>query len=172
MGPSDEVELFRKLERFEPDLWPEYSEPKAEPPKLTAALGETLSDPAYYFAVGEVQGYAVKRGPGRGLWKIDEVKSPVIYFSRSMVDEDGALRSGYFWVDLETNGDNSRLGGKPAGLRRLLAELESYLKVRYRKSSPVKGQWYFIGPGAARLNQGGTTLRETGRKGKVVVPYR
>lgn len=172
MSPADEVELFRKLERLEVELWPEFSDPALKPPRVSADAASALEGPAYYFAMGDVQGYLIKRGKERGQWKIDEVKSPVVYFCRSVKDEDGELRSGYFWVELEGAGDNSRMGGKPAGLRRLINELESFLKVRYRKSSPVKGQMYFIGPGAARLSQAGTVLRQAGRKGEVVVPYR
>ena len=128
-----------------------------------------LGDPAYYLAAGDVSGYPVKRGPDRGKWKIDEVASPVIYFSRSLVDEDGELRSGYFWAETESAGDNSRLGGKPARFLRAVRDLQELIKSRYRKSSPVKGTIYFIGPAVARM---GTPLREEGRKGERVQVYR
>jgi len=97
------------------------------------------------------------------------VASPVIYFSRSLPDEEGELRSGYFWAETEAAGDNSRLGGKPARFLRAVRELQEQIKSRYRRSSPVKGAIYFIGPAAARL---GTPLREEGRKGERVQVYR
>ena len=50
--------------------------------------------------------------------------------------------------------------------------LQEAIKSRFRKSSPVKGTIYFVGPAAARLSQGGTALREAGRKGELVRVYR
>jgi hypothetical protein len=47
--------------------------------------------------------------------------------------------------------------------------LQELVKSRYRKSSPVKGIVYFVGPAAARL---GSPLREQGRKGERVQVYR
>ena len=137
---------------------------------MAAASADKLGDgPGWYFAVEDPVGYPIKRGQQRGMWKVDEVKSAVVYFCRSLRDEDGELRSGYFWVELEAAGDQSRQGGKPDRLRRLFLELQDFLKVRYRKSKPVG---HFIGPHAARLFEAGTPLREAGRKGELVEPYR
>jgi hypothetical protein len=116
-----------------------------------------------------VTGYPVKKGKDRGKWKIDEVASPVIYFSRSLPDESGELRSGYFWAETEASGDNARTGGKPVPFLRAVRELHEMIKSRYRKSSPVRGLTYFVGPACAR---NGTPLREEGRKGKPVRVYR
>src|SRR5712692_6225847 len=46
------------------------------------------------------------------------------------------------------------------------------VKSRFRRSSPVKGTIYFVGPAAARLAQAGTPLREAGRKGELVRVFR
>ena len=128
-----------------------------------------LEEPAYYLAAGDVSGYPIKRGPDRGRWAIDEVASPVIFFSRSLPDEDGELRSGYFWAETEASGDNARTGGKPVRFLKAVKEVTELIKSRYRKSSPVKGSIYFVGPAAARA---GLKLREEGRKGEPVRVYR
>ena len=167
MAPDDERDLVRRLERLQLELWPELSDPGYRAPLVDATV--TLEEPAYYFAAGDVIGYPIKRGPDRGRWKIDEVASPVIYLSRSLPDEEGELRSGYFWAETETAGDNSRMGGKPARFAKAVREIQELIKSRYRKSSPVKGMIYFVGPAAARL---GVPLREEGRKGEPVIVYR
>jgi hypothetical protein len=140
--------------------------------KVDAAAAEALTEPGYYFAIGEVEGYPIKRGPAKGRWKIDEIHSPVVYFCRSVQEEVGGqdqLRSGYFWCELEQAGDYSRQGGKPDRLRRLLMEIKQLLKSRFRTSNP---QGYAVGPHAARLHASGTLLREAGRKGELIAPYR
>ena len=167
MSPEDERDLLRRLAPMQLELWPELSDPGFAAP----LVGEEtlLEEPAYYFAAGDVIGYPIKRGPDRGRWKIDEVASPVIYFARSQPDEDGELRSGYFWAETEAAGDNARTGGKPVRFLRAVKEITELVKSRYRKSSPVKGTTYFIGPAAARA---GLALREEGRKGEKVLVYR
>jgi hypothetical protein len=167
MAEDDERDLLRRLARLELELWPVLSEPGYSAPLVTEAV--ELVEPGYYFAAGDVIGYPIKKGPDRGRWKIDEVASPVIYLSRSLPDEDGELRSGYLWAETETAGDNSRMGGKPARFTKAVREIQEMLKSRYRKSSPVKGLVYLVGPAAARL---GTPLREEGRKGVSVLVYR
>jgi len=172
MVQEDERELMRKLEPWKLDLYPELTELAARPIPADAAAADLLEGPGYYLAVGDVTGYAIKRGQNRGLWKIDEIDSPVVYFERSLVDENGELRAGKFWVELEASGDYARTGGKPDRLRRLWLEIHGFLKVRYRKSKPQHGQGFYVGPHAARAAQGGLLLREAGRKGELVEAYR
>ncbi|MGZ6142582.1 MAG: hypothetical protein ACXWLM_04545 [Myxococcales bacterium] len=167
MAPDDERELLRRLVPLQLELWPVLSDPGFDAPLIS---DETLlEDPAYYLAAGDVVGYPIKKGPDRGRWKIDEVASPVIFLARSLPDEDGELRSGYLWAETEAAGDNARTGGKPPRFHRVVRELTELIKSRYRKSSPVKGTIYFVGPAAARA---GLPLREEGRKGESVQVYR
>ncbi|HUJ25564.1 MAG TPA: hypothetical protein VLW85_06080 [Myxococcales bacterium] len=167
MSPEDERDFLRRLAPLQLELWPELAEPRYDAPLVT---DETqLEEPAYYLAAGDVTGYPLKRGPDRGRWKIDEVASPVIHFSRSLPDEDGALRSGALWAETEPAGDWSRMGGKPVKFLKAVREIHELLKSRYRKSSPVKGTIYFVGPACARS---GVALREEGRKGERVTVYR
>jgi len=112
MAPEDEREVMRRLERLQLELWPELTDRQHRAPLCGPRV--ELVEPAYYLAAGDVVAYPIKRGQHRGRWKIDEVKSPVVYFSRSWMDEEGQLRSGYFWAETETAGDQSRLGGKPS----------------------------------------------------------
>jgi len=163
MAAEDERELLRRLEPLRLELWPVFSEAGMRAPLVSAET--ELVDPAYYLAVGDVSGYPVKKGKERGKRKIDEVASPVIYFARSLPDEVGELRSGYFWAETEASGDNARTGGKPVPFLRAVRELHETIKSRYRKSSPIRGLTYYVGPACARL---GTPLREEGRKGEPV----
>jgi len=167
MAEEDERELLRRLEPLRLELWPVLSDPGfcASPVDSDTRLVE----PAYYLAAGDVTGYPIKKGPDRGKWKIDEVVSPIIFLQRSLSDEQGELRSGYFWTETEAAGDNARTGGKPLALLRAVRTVWDLVKSRYRKSSPVRGLTYFVGPGCARA---GTSLREEGRKGEPVVVYR
>jgi len=167
MSEEDERELLRRLEPLRLELWPVLSDAGFSAPLVSAET--ELSEPAYYLAAGDVIGYPIKKGKERGKWKIDEVISPVIYFSRSLRDDDGDLRSGYFWAETEAAGDNSRTGGKPVAFLRTVRELQELIKSRYRRSSPVHGLTYFVGPACARMH---APLREEGRKGEPVVVYR
>lgn len=167
MAPEDERDLLRRLARLELELWPVLSDPAYRAPLVSEEIA--LEDPAYYLAAGDVIGYPIKKGPDRGRWKIDEVASPVIYLSRSLPDENGELRSGSLWAETEAAGDNARTGGKPVRFIKAVREIQETIKARYRKSSPVKGTIYFIGPAAARI---GMPLREEGRKGEPVKVYR
>jgi len=167
MAAEDERELLRRLEPLRLELWPVFSDPGTRAPLVSAET--ELVDPAYYLAAGDVTGYPIKKGKERGKWKIDEVASPVIYFSRSLPDELGELRSGFFWAETEASGDNARTGGKPLPFLRAVRELHEMIKSRYRRSSPVRGLTYLVGPACARV---GAPLREEGRKGEPVRVYR
>src|SRR5436305_597086 len=125
MVEEDERELLRRLERLELELWPELTDPSERPPIVSASVA--LEDDAYYLAKGDVIGHQIKKGPDRGRFRIDEVDSPVIYFCRSRLDEDGELRSGYFWAETgEGNGpaaadaDGLLAVAVPEGLQRRL----------------------------------------------------
>jgi hypothetical protein len=167
MSAEDERELMRRLEPMGLELWPVFSRAGFSAP--LASAGTELVEPAYYLAAGDVSGYPIRKGRERGKWKIDEVASPVIYFLRSLPDDKGELRSGYFWAETEASGDNARTGGKPVRFLRAVREVQEMIKSRYRKSAPVRGLTYFIGPACARA---GTPLREDGRKGEPVRAYR
>src|SRR3954471_7622735 len=170
MAEEDERELLRRLERLELELWPGLTGTGAQPPIASPAV--VLEDDAYYLAAGDVIGSPIKKGPQRGQYRIDEVASPVIYFFRSRLDEGGELRSGYFWAETEAHGDQARLGGKSARFHSAVRDLREFIAQRFRKSAPIKGSTYFVGPAAARLAKAGLGLREEGRKGELIRVYR
>jgi hypothetical protein len=170
MAEEDERELLRRLERLGLEIYPERTDPSARVEVASPAV--VLEDEAYYLAAGDVIGSPIKKGPHRGQYRIDEVASPVIYFFRSRADEDGELRSGYFWAETEAHGDQARLGGKSRRFHAAVRELREFVAQRFRKSAPLKGSTYFVGPAAARLAKAGLVLREAGRKGELVRVYR
>ena len=56
---------------------------------------------AFFRFLGEIGAAIVdkvKRGPDKGSWRIDEVRSPVIFMERSRKNEEGELLSGVFWA--------------------------------------------------------------------------
>src|SRR5947199_10497769 len=126
MAPDDQGDLLGRLERLQLELWPVLCEKGYQARPLDEAV--ELEEPAYYLAAGDVAGYPIKRGPDRGRWAIDEVASPVIFWSRSLPDEDGELRSGYFWAETEAAGDYSRAGGKSPRFHKAVKELTELLK--------------------------------------------
>ena len=143
MAPDDERDVLRRLAHLQLELWPEMTDPRHRAPLCDADTA--LVDPAYYLAAGDVLAYPIKKGQ---------------------------LRSGYFWAETEASGDNSRIGGKPGRFLHAVRELQQTIKSRFRRSTPVKGTVYLVGPAAARLSQAGTPLREAGRKGVLVRAYR
>src|SRR3954468_22306415 len=170
MVEEDERELLRRLERLPLELWPELTHPSERPPIVSPSVA--LEDDAYYLAAGDVIGHQIKKGPDRGRFRIDEVVSPVIYFCRSRLDDDGELRSGDLWAETEAQGDQARLGGKPARFLSAVRELRELVSARLRMCQSAPRTTYFVGPAAARLAKGGLTLREAGRKGEPVRVYR
>jgi hypothetical protein len=118
---------------------------------------------------GEPVGRIVRKGPHKGMQEIDEIRSPVLHLERSQIDEDGQLRSGRLWAELEALGDRQRLLAKPDLLRSVFEKVRDFFKKTYRRSNP---QGFFVGPHAARRTSQGLLLREAGRKGELVVPYK
>ncbi len=170
MSPEDEVAFFRALEPMGFTLVPEIIPPGSEPMKVTGALAEALEGTSYYLAaegIAPVEVREIERGPNRGSREVDEIRSPVIHYERS-VREGGELRAGRIWAELVVSGDTRENVGKSEAFRQLFERVRAYLK-RWRRSQPVGT---FVGPGAARLFQTGVKLRGAGRKGELYRPFR
>jgi hypothetical protein len=172
MTPDDEKAFLRSVESLGFDVYPEASEHGYRPFRASGDNAELFTDEAYYFALptaGELIAREIRRGPHKGMLELDEVRSPVIHYARSLM-EDGELRSGRLWSELEATGDRQHLMTKPDLLRSVVDTIRTYFKKHYRHSKPAG---YFIGPNAARkAAQEGLVLREAGRKGKVITPYK
>ncbi len=170
MSPEDEVAFFRALEPMGFTLLPETVPPGVTPVPVTGALAETLDGASHYLcaeAVAPIEVRTIERGPHRGWLEVDEIRSPVIHYERSL-REGGELRAGRLWAELVVSGDTHANVGKSEAFRQLFERVRALVK-RYRRSRPVGA---FVGPGAARLSATGVRLRGAGRKGELFEPGR
>ncbi|MBX5483676.1 MAG: hypothetical protein IRZ16_17775 [Myxococcaceae bacterium] len=172
MAPEDEVAFFRMLERFRLEVYPRRVPPDWTPffasEQTTPQLPEEelyLTDPA----IGDVIVDKIKRGPDKGFWRVDEVRSPVIFMERSRRNEDDELLNGQLWAELDATPQTGRRSVAPDRLRRLYGELEGWIKKSFRRSDPPG---YFIGPHAARAHKEGLVLRENEHRGRTVEIWR
>lgn len=172
MAPEDEVALFRFLERFALEVYPRRVPPDWESfPASEEALPRLPEEDLYLVAsqIGPALVDKIKRGPDKGLWRIDEVRSPVIFLERSRRNEEGELVSGQLWAELEVTPQTGRRQAASDRFRLLFMEVEEHLKKAYRRSEP-KG--FLIGPHAARAHKEGLVLRDSKHRGGTVVPYK
>jgi len=168
--PEDEVALFRNLEPLRLSIYPELPLPGEDPIPLDGHAPAKLTASSYYLAaehLGPIEVYTIKRGPNRGRLGIDEVRSPVIHYERSL-ESDGELRAGRVWAELVVSGNVQSNVGKVDAFRSLFGKVRDQLK-KLRRSQPVGA---FVGPQAARLAKGGLVLRGAGRHGKIYKPFR
>lgn len=171
LDPEDERALLRFLAQTP---WEVY--PRRVPADWTPFIaGPELHDrlpPELYLAaadLGPVLVDRVKRGPDKGTWRVDEVRSPVVFWERSRLDEDGALRAGELWAELDVTPQTGRRDAAPDRFRRRFGELEGWLKKTCRRSEPVG---WLVGPSAARRAREGLVLRAAGHRGEVLRPFR
>lgn len=173
MVPEDEAAFFRTLERFALEVYPRRVPPDWKPFKATAQALDRLPEEDMYLAaseIGPVLVDKVKRGPDKGAWRVDEIRSPVIFFERSRRNEEGELVSGQLWAELEITAQTGRRNAAPDKFRQLFMELEEWLKKTYRGSDP-KG--FMVGPHAARaVKQEGLVLRDSEHRGGTVGVWR
>jgi hypothetical protein len=168
MAQGDEPTFFRGLEPLGLLLYPEICDPEYEPRPVTGALASELTDSDYYFAFerdGPPVFFAIKRGPRRGAIGIDEVRSEVIHYRRSLLEGE-ELRAGQLWVDMSVSTKSG--GAKSESFRQVFVKVFDLVH-RYRRTQPVG---HFVGPGAARAYQTGVKLRGDGHKGVLYRPFR
>lgn len=173
MTAEDEVAFFRMLERFVLEVYPRRVPPDWQPFKASADSVERLPEEDLYLAaseIGPVEVDKVKRGPDKGFWRVDEVRSPVIFFERSRRNEEGELVSGQLWAELDVTAQTGRRNAAPDRFRSMFLEIETWMKKTYRGSDP-KG--FFVGPHAARaVKQEGLVLRDSAHRGGTVGVWR
>ena len=173
MLPDDERSLFRHLERRGLTLYPELVPPGWVPIPVEPGAVDGLDEPAYYVAaerLGPVVVHPVKRGPDRGMMKIEEIPSPVFHYERSVRNPAGELVAGRLWAELDVSDDPSDRQGKPIALRAFFEEIHRLFHKNWRRSDP-KGFW--VGPhAAAAWKRGELALREAGHKGRLVGVWR
>lgn len=170
MAREDEVQLLRYLERDVFEVYPRRVPRGWTPFRATAAAIDQLPEEELYLVASDIGPALVdpiKRGPDKGAWRIDEVRSPAVFWERSRMSEEGELLSGQLWAELEVTAQTGRRDPAPERFRRRFLELEAWVKKTYRKGDP-KGFW--IGPAAARLvRETGVSLRENKHWGRQVV---
>lgn len=172
MSPDDEVAFFRYLERFVLEVYPRRVPPDWETFRATQEnLPRVPEEEAYLVAseIGAAIVDKVKRGPDKGFWRIDEVRSPVIFLERSRTNEEGELLSGQMWAELEITPQTGRRDAAPDRFRRLFMEVEEHFKKSYRRGDPKD---FYVGPKAARLFKEGLVLRDSAFRGGTVVPHK
>jgi hypothetical protein len=163
MAPEDELAFFRFLERFRLEVYPRRVPPDWKPFLAKAEAVPNLPEEELYLAASELGAVLVdkmKRGPDKGYWRVDEVRSPVIFLERSRLDEEGRLLPGQLWAELDVTPQTGRRNAAPDALRKLFMELEGHLKKAYRRSDPPG---FFVGPAAARRFKDGLVLHDPER---------
>jgi hypothetical protein len=172
LTPDDETAFFRAISGLRLEVYPIRVPPQWKPYLANEATLGRVEDDAVYLAApdaGPVLVDRIKRGPDKGSWRVDEVRSPVIYYQRSHLDEEGALRSGKLWAELDITPQTGRRDAAPEHFRRAYLDVESWFKRTCRRSEPAG---YWIGPHAARRFKEGLVLRDSEPRGPVLQPFR
>lgn len=172
MNREDEQAFLRVLSRSVFEVYPRRVPPDWTTFRLTPESLDQLPGREVYLVasdLGPAHVDAIKRGPDKGFWRIDEVRSPVLFWERSVLNDDGELLSGQLWAELDVTEQTGRKNAAPAAFRSRVLELTNWLTKTFRKGDP-KGSW--IGPATAReVKEGRLALREDHeRNGRLVVP--
>lgn len=171
-APDDERAFFRYLERHKLEVYPVRIPPDWQPfPADLEAVPKLPPEDMYLAAseLGNVLVDKVKRGKDKGAWRVDEVRSPVIYYERSRTNEEGELVSGKLWAELDVTPQTGRQSAPTDRFRRLFEEVQEWVRKTCHKSEPM-GFW--VGPTAARLFKEGLVLRDSEHRGGTVRPFR
>jgi hypothetical protein len=173
MTPEDEKALFRLLDRHKVTLYPELFPPGWTPPLANDKTVGALDQTTYYLAfeaLAPVVFHPIKRGPEKGMLKIEEIPSPVFHYERSVRNEANELVGGRLWAELIVSGATEDMRGKPRGLTFVFDELHDFFRKSWRRSDP-KGYW--VGPKAGdAVKKGKLVLREPGHKGRTYGVWR
>lgn len=173
MMPNDEVTLARYLERFVLEVYPRRIPPDWTPFRMSAkALEQCPADELYLAAseFGNVQVDHIKKGPDKGFWRVDEVRSPVIFWQRCTMNEDGELLSGQLWAESEVTPQTGRRDPGPDRFRAMVAEIENWMRTNFRKGQPKP---FLVGAHCARqVKEENLVLRVNEHRGGTVAVHR
>lgn len=157
MDRDDELAFVRFLARFTFEVYPRRVPADWRPFPLTEANFEKLPGGELYLVASDLGPALVdkiKRGKDKGSWRIDEVRSPVVYWERNELNDDGELVSGQVWAETDVTQQTGRRDAAPERFRLRVAEIDTWLKKNFRKTHP-KG--FLVGPRLARA------IKETGQ---------
>lgn len=172
MSPDDEVAFFRFLERFVLEVYPRRVPADWTTFRARQDTMERLPAEEMYLVASDLGPAIVdkmKRGPDKGYWRVDEVRSPVIFMERCRTNEEGELLSGQLWGELDITAQTGRKNAAPDRFRRLFMDIEEHVKKTFRRGQPKD---FFVGPKAARLYKEGLVLRDSAFRGGTVNVYK
>ncbi len=171
LAPEDERAFLRFLAPHRLEVYPRRVPPGWRPFLASPETQGQLPEEVYLAApeLGPVLVDRVKRGPDKGAFRVDEVRSPVIFWERCRRNEEGELTSGQLWAELNVTPQTGRRTSAPERFRQLFEQAEDWLKKNCRRSDPVG---FLVGPAAARACKEGLVLREAGHRGDTVRPGR
>lgn len=169
MVKDDELSFLRYLERFVLEVYPRRVPPEWQPFRLAAAAWSQLPEEDVYLVASDLGAALVdkvKRGKDKGSWRIDEVRSPAIFWERCRLNDEGELVSGQLWAELDVTPQTGRVAAAPDQFRERFLEIQGHIHKTFRKGDP-KGFW--VGPATARLlKEGKLKLRENHHFGRQI----
>jgi len=155
MLPEDEQAFVHMLEPYALEVFPRRIPEGYESFKLCLPHFHRLPPEALYLLLPKAAPLLVdkiKRGPDKGKLRVDEIRSPVIFWERSQQEVPGELVCGQLWAQLEVTPETGRRTAAVEPFRALYMEIESRIKKSYRKGHP-KGYW--VGKAAAAAFKAG-----------------
>ncbi len=166
---DDELQFLRAIESYKLEVYPRRVPPDWKSFPAAPPAHPQLPEEDVYLAaahLGNVLVDPVKRGPDKGFWRVDEVRSPVIFWERSMKNDDGELLSGQLWAELDITEQTGRRNAAPDRFRALFIEIETWLRKSFRKGNPKD---FLVGPHAARAHkEDRLVLRHNEHRGREV----
>lgn len=172
INEDDERALLHWLERFVLEVYPRRVPPDWVTFRARGADHAKLPPEELYLVatdIGPAIVDKVKRGPDKGHWRIDEVRSPVIFWQRSRLNEEGELLSGQLWAELDITQQTGRKSAAPDRFRALFVEVEQWIAKTFRRGNPKP---WLVGPATARAVKEGLVLRVDEHRGGTVTVHR
>ena len=156
MDREDELALLRYFERDVYEVYPRRVPEDWVPFKACEANYDRMPEEECYLVASDIGPALVdklKRGKDKGMWRIDEVRSPVVFWERNVRNDDDELLSGQLWAETDVTQQTGRRDAAPERFRLRVVEIDTWIRKNFRKTHP-KGFW--VGPKLAR------TIKETG----------
>lgn len=169
MEREDELSFVRFLERYIFEVYPRRVPPDWTTFRLCEENFDQIPEEDVYLVASDIGPALVdklKRGKDKGFWRIDEVRSPVIFWERCKKNDDGELVSGQLWGELDVTQQTGRKDAAPEKFRQRFVDIDMWIRKNFRKTHP-KGFW--VGPKTARtIKQTGLKLRENKHFGREI----
>ncbi|MFZ5442475.1 MAG: hypothetical protein ACOZQL_20870 [Myxococcota bacterium] len=173
MDREDELAFVRFLERYTFEVYPRRVPPDWQAFPVKETTFDQLPEEDVYLVASDIGPALVdklKRGKDKGSWRIDEVRSPVVFWERCRMNEDGELVSGQLWAETDVTQQTGRRDAAPERFRLRVVEIDQWIRKNFRKTHP-KGFW--VGPKLARAikQNAGLKLRENKHFGREITVH-